>query len=571
MFSLACEAGPSFVFSRSSLYHRLGRRGADPLRGTNEEDGIAHLDGACMVVTNQTPPNARDMIGRDAAGYIIDNLIGEGGMGAVYSAYSPLLGKRAAIKVMLAEYTDNHAIVERFSREAKAAAAVKDLNIIDVYAASRFPEDGRMYIVMPYIEGGSLEQLCRDHGQLPLDVTVAIMLQVCSGLDAVHAIAIVHRDIKTQNILIAAHHGRKYCAYIVDFGIVKLLDPHLAGSKRLTATRAVVGTVGSMAPEQARGDADVDARADVYSVGMVLYRMLTGRTPYEGETMYAIWENQAKGAAFPRPRALRPDIPPAIEELILQCLEHDRKLRPSSMREVAQRLAKGVPNGDMMMRVLAPRLCTDVPLGPSEATLAGNVEASFARWTMDTLRPRRTRAVWIAAAFLASGLLGAGAILLFAKKHHTPPAEIVESGSAVAPTQVASTTPVDARELTVAHDASPPPDAAVIAMAPVDAGALPDAAPIHHNPPIGTVPVPHSDHPQPHDTGSPIATTGTLIVKVTPSHAEVYIDDNYAGTSPVRKLLSTGKHHVKLTGNDKQEEVDVTINPAKDTTLSRNW
>ncbi|MEP6864764.1 MAG: serine/threonine-protein kinase [Deltaproteobacteria bacterium] len=307
----------------ASMYDSAGRRGSDPFRGDDEV--------RVPMVTNQSPPNPHDMIGRDAAGYVIDRMIGEGGMGAVYSAYSPLLGKRAAIKVMLGEYTDNKDVVERFSREAKAAAAIKDLNIIDVYAASRFPQDGRMFIVMPFVEGGSLEALCRQRGPLPIDVTVAIALQVCSGLDAVHAVAIVHRDIKTQNILIAPHHGRQYFVYIVDFGIAKLLDPHLGNREKLTRTHSAVGTVGSMAPEQARGDRDIDARADIYSVGMVLYRMLTGRAPYEDASMYALWEKQANGEPFPRPRSLRADVPPVIDDLIMQCLEVDRGRRPASV------------------------------------------------------------------------------------------------------------------------------------------------------------------------------------------------------------------------------------------------
>lgn len=510
------------------------------------------------MVTNQLPRKPGDMIGRDAAGYTIEKLIGEGGMGAVYSAYSALLGKRAAVKVMLGEYTDNPEVVERFGREAIAVARVQDLNIIDVYAASRFHEDGRMYIVMPFIEGGSLEQMCERSGPLPLDMTAAVMLQVCSGLEAVHSVAIVHRDIKAANILVTQRYGRSHFVYIVDFGIAKLLDPHLAANFR-TQTKAVLGTVGCMAPEQARGDRDVDARADVYSVGMVLYRMLVGRQPYEADSLYALMEKQIQNAPFPRPRKIRPEIPRVIEDLILDCLQPDRANRPSSMCEVGQIIASGVPNGDEMLRVLAPRLRLGAPTGPSAPTLTGTVEGAFAQ---SVLRSARSRVPMFVAAGMAGAVLSAGAVTLFIKKHPSTP--IVASGSA-ADAAVAAVVP-DARELTVQTpplDATTQPDAAVVAVAALDAGLPPNDAK------KAPLPVPHHEHHPTIDPTAQAATTGTLIVKVTP-HAEVYLDDAYSGTTPVRKLLSVGTHHVKLVGIDKQEELDINVT-GKETTISRTW
>lgn len=191
------------------------------------------------MVTNRMPPSANDLIGRDANGYIIDALIGEGGMGAVYRGFCRLVGQWGAIKVMLGEYHENAEVVERFKAEARAVAAIDDPNIVPVYTAGWFREDSRMFIVMRYVEGGSLEGLCRSVGPLPLDVTTAIGIQVCNGLDAAHALGIVHRDIKTQNILIEpGRHGRKYYVWIVDFGVAKLTASQLQlGFK--TRTKAV--------------------------------------------------------------------------------------------------------------------------------------------------------------------------------------------------------------------------------------------------------------------------------------------------------------------------------------------
>lgn len=353
------------------------------------------------MATNRLPPRHGDLLGRSAAGYVLDAIVGEGGMGAVYSARCELLGKRAAVKVMLAEYTERRDAVERFTREALAAARVSDPNIIDIYAADRFAEDGRLFLVMPYIEGGSLEALCRRTGPLPLDVTAAILMQVASGLDAVHAVAIVHRDIKAENILVTRHFGRKYFVYIADFGVAKLLDPHLA---HLTRTKAIIGTAGAMAPEQARGERDIDARADVYSVGVMLYRMLTGRLPYEDASLYAVMEKQLSRAPFPRPRQLRSEIPPVWEDAILHCLEVDRGKRMGSMRELAHRIAKGLPSGEMMLRLLAPRLCVDAPRTTGEGTLTGDLEASIARWTEAAAAPRRRRLAGPIALTVAAGV-----------------------------------------------------------------------------------------------------------------------------------------------------------------------
>jgi eukaryotic-like serine/threonine-protein kinase len=228
-----------------------------------------------MVVTTPIPPRPEDIIGRMAGTYRIDRIIGEGGMGTVYGGTCLLAGgKRAAIKVMHAEYTESPEATERFGREAMTAAAVSDLNVLDIYGADRFELDDRMFIIMPFVDGGSLEDLCRRVGPMPVDKMIPIMLQVCSGLDAVHAVGVIHRDVKTQNILVTRKFGREHHVYIVDFGIAKLLATYLAADRRrLTRTRATLGTPGCMAPEQARGDSDVDARADVYSVGMVMYRM----------------------------------------------------------------------------------------------------------------------------------------------------------------------------------------------------------------------------------------------------------------------------------------------------------
>ena len=368
-----------------------------------------------MVVTNREPPRPGDLIGLLVGGYEIVRLIGEGGMGAVYEAVNKALGKRAAVKVIAKELARRPDVVERFQREARTIAAIDDPNVVDIFDLNEI--DGASCILMPLIGGVSLEELCRQMERVPVLEAFVIGVQIASGLDAVHAAGVVHRDIKPQNIMIERRQRRRYFVRIVDFGVAKILDARLAAGYR-SRTLSVVGTLGYMAPEQASGR-DVDARADVYAFGVLLYRMLTGRTPYEDDTLYGLIEKQVQRAPFPRPRELRPDLPAIWDEAIMACLEVDRAKRLGSVKELAQLLTRGTPNGEGMLRVLAPRLCIDAQLGPEGVTLTGDLDLSFARWSSSgppapSSATRPGRVVGLTAAGAAIGavasLLVAGAI-----------------------------------------------------------------------------------------------------------------------------------------------------------------
>lgn len=519
------------------------------------------------MVTNRMPPRLGELRGRHVGGYVIDSLLGVGGMGVVYKATNPRIGRRAAIKVISAEFTQEPEIVERFFLEAKAVAAVDDQNIIDIYDADRFVEDGLMYIIMPFIEGRSLDAVCHEMGAMPLDVTASIALQIAAGLDAIHAVAIVHRDIKPQNILISRRRGLKYFVTILDFGIAKLLDPQLAAGFR-TRTYSVVGTIGFMAPEQARAEKDVDARADVYSLGTVLYFMLTGRMPFGDATHFGLIEKQLLNEPFPRPRELRSDIPKAWDDLIMAALSMERDHRPSSIKAVAQRLARGIPNGENMLRILAPRLAA-TSLGPGEATLTGDLETSQLQWSpRRRMRTPLGRTATFALAVLAGVAIGTG--VFFALKHGT-------AGSGA--TEVAEIPPgPDAKVSQPALAVTPPtpaavPDAGIVpdaALATVDASALPAAV---ASGPVSAPVLPPShlpSRPPPVTPPPQVAQTGTLVVKVMP-YAEVTIDGVSAGTTPVRQTVNVGTHHVHLAGGDKTEDVTVTVTGGKQTTVNRSW
>jgi serine/threonine-protein kinase len=369
---------------------------------------------------------------------------------------------------------------------------------------------------------------------------------------------------------------------------------------------AVIGTAGCMAPEQAAGDRDIDARADIYSVGVVLYQMLTGRVPYEGETFYRWVEKVTRNDPFPRPRELRPEIPQVWEDVILEMLQVDRANRPESMREVAQRIARGVPDGTMLLRMLAPRLRADIPLGPGAVTMIGaNPAYAFSESAIQhpppplttpaqpatvSLRPppsppalpKRSPLSLPSLALMAAGIAIGGVVMKLASgRHDAAPTAAAGSIDARTPVSGMAAPAVDASDVMLPHDAYALPDAATAVTTPADAqvaastgvdAASGDAgAPVHVPPQAaGSGMPPHPDRPRPRVEPGQLATTGTLVVKVSP-RAEVYIDDGYVGTTPVMKLLSVGSHHLRLVGATKQDDSNVTIGPGKTTTVSRTW
>jgi serine/threonine protein kinase len=363
---------------------RTSRMGSEPaleLPPLPVETTPGHLRLVPKGETLTRPPTGMpvdELIGRKCGGYVIDALLGEGGMGKVYRATNPRMGKRAAVKVIRPDHSSNPQTVDRFLQEAKAAAQIDDPNIIDLLDANEL-DDGRAYLLLPFVEGISLEELCEQLVVMPLEVAATILFQICSGLDAAHQHGIIHRDIKPHNILVGRRQQREHFVRIVDFGIAKLLDPHLAGQFK-TQTLALMGTPGYMSPEQSAGGRNIDARADVYAVGVVAYRMLTGRRPYMEDSLYALIERQVSDAPFPRPRELRPDLPIEWDEAIMAALANKRDQRLATVRELALRLARGLPEGEQMLRALAPRLAAS-PLPPTAATLNPFLDHDIARRT----------------------------------------------------------------------------------------------------------------------------------------------------------------------------------------------
>ena len=239
--------------------------------------------------------------GAEFAGCRIEAVAGRGGMGVVYRARELSLGRPVALKLLAPGRAQDRAFRERFQRESRMAAAIDHPNVIPVYAAGE--EDGLLYLVMRYVAGTDLHKLLRDHGALAPERAAEIVAQVAAGLDAAHAAGLVHRDVKPANVLLAGDH-----AYLSDFGLTRL-----AGSDtHLTDSGEWIGTVEYCSPEQLRGD-DTDARADVYSLGCVLFAALTGGPPFTQGTVPATMLAQLND---PPPRPSRRGAPSEFDHVV---------------------------------------------------------------------------------------------------------------------------------------------------------------------------------------------------------------------------------------------------------------
>src|SRR5262245_6650264 len=276
--------------------------------------------------------------------YELEQKIGEGGMARVYRGRDLRLNRRIAVKVLHSHYASDPGFLQRFHHEAQAAANLRHSNIVDVYDVGL--DGDTHYIVMEYVDGSDLKTLLARGGPLPIDQAVAIAEAVASGLSAAHRVGLVHRDIKPQNIIVGPGGQVK----ITDFGIAKS-----ALSTAMTETGVTFGTADYISPEQALGQA-ATPRSDIYSLGVTLYEMLTGRLPFSGESSIAV-AMQHVGEEPPPLRMLNPRIPPALEALTLRAMSKDPDDRPATAQEFARLLAgwRDVGEQATVVRPVPPR------------------------------------------------------------------------------------------------------------------------------------------------------------------------------------------------------------------------
>jgi serine/threonine protein kinase len=256
--------------------------------------------------------------------YELEELVGSGGMSSVYRAHDQLLERKVALKILHERYGEDDEYVERFRREARAVAQLSHPNVVTVI--DRGEDDGRQFIVFEYIDGENLKQVVEREGPLPLDKVIELGLEIAQGLAFAHERGIVHRDVKPQNVLLNGDGKAK----VTDFGIARTLDVE----KGVTQTGTVLGTSDYIAPEQASGQV-VSRETDVYSLGVVLFELLTGSVPFKGESFVAV---ALQHVNEPPPSVLerRPETPPRLAELVDRALAKDPDDRPTMEELIAE-------------------------------------------------------------------------------------------------------------------------------------------------------------------------------------------------------------------------------------------
>jgi tetratricopeptide (TPR) repeat protein/tRNA A-37 threonylcarbamoyl transferase component Bud32 len=313
-----------------------------------ENPDTVHFCGECgtqliskeeipVTETLETPTEELTTGSTFAGRYQIIEELGKGGMGKVYKAQDTDLKEKVAIKLLKPEIAADKKTIERFRNELKFARKIRHKNVCQMYDLNK--EKGAHYITMEYVDGKDLKSMIRMMGQLSSGKTIFIAKQVCEGLAEAHRLGVIHRDLKPQNVMVDEDGN----ARIMDFGIARSLK-----TKGITATGMMIGTPEYMSPEQVEGK-EVDQRSDIYSLGVILYEMVTGRVPFEGDTPFTIGVKH-KSETPKDPKELNTQIPEDLNFVILRCLEKDKEKRYQSAGEVRTeltRIEKGIPTAEI--------------------------------------------------------------------------------------------------------------------------------------------------------------------------------------------------------------------------------
>lgn len=418
--------------------------------------------------------------------YRVDRVLGAGGMGMVVAATHLQLDERVAIKFLLPEALRNPEAVARFGREAKAAVKIRGEHVARVIDVGTF-ENGAPYMVMEHLDGRDLAALIHERGALASTDAVDAVLQACEALAEAHALGIVHRDLKPANLFMVRRPDGTPCVKVLDFGISKL-NAAAGSDHSMTKTSAVMGSPLYMSPEQMTASRQVDARADIWAIGVVLYELLTGRVPFSAETLPEICGLILTAT----PSAIRdysPAVPETLQVVVQRCLEKDRERRFPNVSELANALA---PFGsratsrsvERIARILGASSALEaMPLsGPSPAP-TNYGPSTQSNWGQT--RPNRSSAAPLVAA--VGGLvvlLGAvGAFLLLRGKGEVEPAPAASTPAmAVEATPVTAPAPV---ALAAAAASAATPVAAPGVAAPVAAPSAAAPAAVHVSKPAG--------------------------------------------------------------------------------------
>ena len=417
--------------------------------------------------------------------YRIDGLIGSGGMGNVVRASHLYLHQPVAIKLLLPEMTASTSTVQRFLREAQATVKLRSEHIARVMDVGTTPE-GVPFMVMEFLDGNDLNQILRHHGPQQPAIVVDLILQACEGISEAHALGIVHRDVKPSNFFITQRPDGSMLLKILDFGISK--TP--IGYDELTGTQTVIGTPSYMAPEQMKSGRSADPRSDIWSIGIVMYQLISGRLPFSGES-YAELVLKV-GLEAPAPLSL--PLPNGLGDIILRCLEKDPALRHQSVGELARHLAPfatdptaAAQSAARSLRILSQRgslpgmgmgmagspltaggsLATPIPISPAQLTprswppsQGSSVSQGAGQMTMRARNPRGWLIAGVASLCVLAGAGGYAVSQMSKSSDATHEPHVVAPAARAAESPAPAATPPAPAPAPAAPTTAPPPAAA---------------------------------------------------------------------------------------------------------------
>jgi eukaryotic-like serine/threonine-protein kinase len=353
-----------------------------------------------------------------AGKYRVERILGIGGMGVVVAAHHLQLDEKVALKFLLPQSLADTDAVARFLREARAAVKIKNEHVARVIDVGTLP-NGAPYMVMEYLDGGDLAAWLKQRGPLPIEQAVEFVLQACVAVADAHALGIVHRDLKPANLFCVRRSDGQLSIKVLDFGISKLASIAGAGpSLAMTKTASMMGSPLYMSPEQMRSSKDVDAQTDIWALGVILFELISGRPPFQGDSITEL-AIKINNEAAPPIQSVRPDVPGELQTIVSKCLEKDRRRRYRNVAELALALVPFAPkraqgtvdriSGIIHASGLSTSTLTAPPFGqPSNTRLSTGTLPAMGRTTAGSYahKPARGKAV-------AGGLL-AGAVLLVA-------------------------------------------------------------------------------------------------------------------------------------------------------------
>jgi serine/threonine protein kinase len=400
--------------------------------------------------------------------YRVDRVLGAGGIGIIVAAHHLQLDERVAIKFLLPDALQSPDVVARFAQEARAAVKIKSEHVVRVIDVGTL-SSGSPYMVMEYLEGADLSAILSRRGPMPVEEVVGLVLQACEALAEAHALGIVHRDLKPANLFSIARADGSPSVKVLDFGISKVTTP--GADMGMTKTSAIVGSPLYMSPEQMRSAKSVDARTDIWSLGAILYELLSGLPPFTGESLPEVCVNimNTPPAAL---YAVRPDLPPRLEGVILCCLEKDRQNRYANIAELAIALAEFAPRQAKNSVERVTKVIQAAGISSSHFQLPeGSVPPPAARqakthasWGSTSPGRSATRAPLFVLLGIGALAVGGAGVWIGARSHGAAPAVVAPVATGADPSREARVTNAPAVTAT-------PPPASGLSAAPTAATA----------------------------------------------------------------------------------------------------